>query len=541
MSAARRTSQSIETCMNDERTELAGKVALITGSSRGIGRGIALELASAGCDVMLTGRDAKALESVAAEVRALGRKAAVHAADLTAGAEPARLIGALTREFGRLDILVNNAGGARRGDFFTQPEADWRDGFELKFFAHVRLCRLAWPLLKAAQGSVVFIEGIGARAPVADYMIGACVIGAGLAFMKALADLGKHDGVQVNAVNPGSVTTDRFRHRLDIIMKKTGLDEAAAIERHRRELDITRFGTPEDIAALVRFIVSPRGRLLHGASHRHGRRPERAAAHVELRLARRRSSDEPDHASRARHVPVLIVGGGPVGLALAAELGWRGIACELVEQGDGVIATPKMNEVNVRTMEFCRRWGIAEAVRNCPFPDDHSLDVVFVTSLGGHELARMRRPTRAQQKAGSQSPERLQICSQLWFDPILRAFAQSQPAVTLRYRTRLEAFEQTRRRRDGRAARSRNRQARNRRAPNISSAATAPTARSAMTLGIALARAGHSRPPGAPVLSRARSVGAAAAASRACSFSPSTATGCGPTFASSIRRTDYGG
>ncbi len=266
MSAARRTSQSIETCMNDERAALAGKVALITGSSRGIGRGIALELASAGCDVMLTGRDAKALESVAAEVRALGRKAAVHAADLTAGAEPARLIGVLTCEFGRLDILVNNAGGARRGDFFTQPEEDWRDGFELKFFAHVRLCRLAWPLLKAAQGSVVFIEGIGARAPVADYMIGACVIGAGIAFMKALADLGKHDGVQVNAVNPGSVTTDRFRHRLDIIMKKTGLDEAAAIERHRRELDITSFGTPEDIAALVRFIVSPRGRLLHGAS-----------------------------------------------------------------------------------------------------------------------------------------------------------------------------------------------------------------------------------------------------------------------------------
>lgn len=246
--------------------DLTGKVALVTGSSRGIGRGIALELASAGCDVLLTARDAKALDGVAGEVRALGRKAAVHAADLTTSAEPAGLIAALTRDFGCLDILINNAGGARRGDFFTQPEQDWRDGFELKFFAHVRLCRLAWPLLKVAQGSVVFIEGIGARAPVADYMIGACVIGAGLAFMKSLADLGKHDGVQVNAVNPGSVTTDRFQHRLDIIINKTGLDESAAIERHRRELEITRFGTPEDIAGLVRFIVSPRGRLFHGAS-----------------------------------------------------------------------------------------------------------------------------------------------------------------------------------------------------------------------------------------------------------------------------------
>jgi len=252
--------------MSGEGAELAGKVALVTGASRGIGRGIALELASAGCDVMLAARDRDALENVAREVRALGRRAAIHAADLTASGEAAALIEALTHAFGRLDILVANAGGARRGNFFTQSEQDWREGFELKFFAHVRLCRLAWPLLKTAQGSVVFIEGIGARAPVGDYLIGACVIGAGLAFMKGLADLGKHDGVQVNAVNPGSVTTDRFRHRLDIIMKKTGLDEPAAMERHRRELDITRFGTPEDIAGLVRFTVSPRGRLLHGSA-----------------------------------------------------------------------------------------------------------------------------------------------------------------------------------------------------------------------------------------------------------------------------------
>jgi 3-oxoacyl-[acyl-carrier protein] reductase len=252
--------------MSEKVGELAGKVALITGSSRGIGRGIALELAAAGCDVMLTGRDSAALQSVGEEIHALGRKSAIHTADLTAEGEPAALIGAQSHAFGRLDILVNNAGGTRRGSFFNQTEQDWRAGFELKFFAHVRLCRLAWPLLKAAQGAVVFIDGVGARAPVADYMIGAAVVGASLAFMKALADLGKQDGVQVNAVNPGSVTTDRFRHRLDTIMRKTGLDEAAAIERHRRELDITRFGTPEDIAALVGFVVSPRGRLLHGAA-----------------------------------------------------------------------------------------------------------------------------------------------------------------------------------------------------------------------------------------------------------------------------------
>ena len=121
-------------------------------------------------------------------------------------------------------------------------------------------------MLKARGGSVVAIAGIGGRAPVADYMIGSSVIGAQLAFMKALADLGKRDGVQVNSVNPGSVDTDRFRHRLGIIMKRTGLDETAATEHHRQELDITRFGKPDDVAGLVAFIVSPRGRWLHGAA-----------------------------------------------------------------------------------------------------------------------------------------------------------------------------------------------------------------------------------------------------------------------------------
>jgi len=139
--------------------------------------------------------------------------------------------------------------------------------------------------------------------------------------------------------------------------------------------------------------------------------------------------------------PVLIVGGGPVGLALASELGWRGISCVLIEQGDGTIVTPKMNEVNIRTMEFCRRWRIAEAVHACPFPPDYPLDVVFVTSLSGYELGRMSRPPRMSEKPEPHSPMRLQVCSQMWFDPILQGFARSFPHVCLRYRTRLESFE----------------------------------------------------------------------------------------------------
>ena len=190
-------------------------------------------------------------------------------------------------------------GASRRGSFFEQTEAEWQDGFALKFFAQVRLCRAAWPLLKAAQGSVVAIGGIGARAPVADYMIGSSVIGAQNAFMKALADLGKHDGVQVNSVHPGSVETDRFRGRLDKVMKRTGLDEAAAIEHHRKELDITRFGRPEDIAGLVGFIVSHARALAARRRHRHGRRPGRAVAHVEVRLNQKgRSKERPSSSCR---------------------------------------------------------------------------------------------------------------------------------------------------------------------------------------------------------------------------------------------------
>jgi 2-polyprenyl-6-methoxyphenol hydroxylase-like FAD-dependent oxidoreductase len=138
--------------------------------------------------------------------------------------------------------------------------------------------------------------------------------------------------------------------------------------------------------------------------------------------------------------PVLIVGGGPVGLALALELGWRGVACTLVEQTDGAIVTPKMNEVNIRTMEFCRRWGIAERVMRCPFPDDYPMDVAVVTRVGGYELARLKRPPRRDQRESAGSPMNLQVCSQSWFDPMLRERAAAFPCVRLLYRHRLDSF-----------------------------------------------------------------------------------------------------
>jgi 2-polyprenyl-6-methoxyphenol hydroxylase-like FAD-dependent oxidoreductase len=142
-------------------------------------------------------------------------------------------------------------------------------------------------------------------------------------------------------------------------------------------------------------------------------------------------------------VPVLIIGGGPVGLGIAADLGWRGIACTVVEQGDGTIYHPRANTVNSRTMEFCRRWGIAEKVRRAGAPPDFPPTIVYATSLQGFEVARIERPTHGGNKPLAITPERSQRCNQLFFNPIMRELAASFSSVDLRYRCRFESFEET--------------------------------------------------------------------------------------------------
>ena len=141
-----------------------------------------------------------------------------------------------------------------------------------------------------------------------------------------------------------------------------------------------------------------------------------------------------------RHVPVLIVGGGPIGLGLAADLGWRGIECLMVEQGDGTIYHPRANTVNSRTMEFCRRWGVAEKVREAGAPPDFPPTILYLTGLQGYEIARIERPTHGGRKPLPTTPERSQRCNQLWFDPILRELASGFDSVTLRYNCRFDRF-----------------------------------------------------------------------------------------------------
>ena len=141
-------------------------------------------------------------------------------------------------------------------------------------------------------------------------------------------------------------------------------------------------------------------------------------------------------------IPVLIVGAGPVGLALAAELGRLGIKCLLVEQGDGTINHPRASELNARTMEFCRRWGVADKVRAAGTPKDFPNAALFVTSYSGHELARITRPGHAEDRDFPNGPERPKRCNQLWFDPILADYVAGLPSVTRRMNCRFESFTQ---------------------------------------------------------------------------------------------------
>ena len=244
---------------------LAGKISIVTGASRGIGRAIALRLAQEGAKLLLVARTQSALESTVAEIVTAGGTAAFAAADLRDAAAPAAVLQAAIAAYGEVDIVVNNAGATRRGDFMELTDSDWIDGFALKFFGAVRLVRAAWPHLKRRRGSVLNIVGIGGRTPGPEFTIGGSVNGACLSFTKALADIGIRDGVQVNAINPGWVHTDRLRALLKTPAEQLGGDMAAAVAQAVRQSNIVRLGEPEDVANLAAFVLSPQGRLLQGS------------------------------------------------------------------------------------------------------------------------------------------------------------------------------------------------------------------------------------------------------------------------------------
>ncbi|MCP5333320.1 MAG: SDR family oxidoreductase [Pseudomonadales bacterium] len=241
---------------------LAGKVAIVTGASRGIGCAIAEQLAAEGVQLVLAARSAETLQQVAT---ACNGRAVIFPADLRDPQAPQRLIDFAIERFGTIDLLVNNAGATRRGDFLQLSEADWEDGFALKFFSTVRCSRAAWPHLVRSTGAIVNIVGVGGRTGDAEFAIGGAVNAALLNLTKVLAERGMAEGVKVNAINPGLIATDRLQARIDQLAAAHNLDPAAAATAMARNLGIPRIGQPAEIAAAVAFLASSASAYCQGS------------------------------------------------------------------------------------------------------------------------------------------------------------------------------------------------------------------------------------------------------------------------------------
>lgn len=245
--------------------ELNGKVALVTGASRGIGCSIALRLAQEGMDLAVLARNEGPLRTLASQIETLGRRCLIYPADLTAEKVPDGFIAASLAHFGHLDLLVNNAGATQRGDFLTLTEQEWSDGFALKFFGAVRLCRAAWPHLIARRGSIINIAGVGGRTGSAEFTIGGSVNAALLNLTKSLADRGIQDGIRVNAINPGAIRTERLALRLQRFARENRISIEAAAVQMPQQMAIARFGEPEEIAAMVAFLASTHAAYCQGS------------------------------------------------------------------------------------------------------------------------------------------------------------------------------------------------------------------------------------------------------------------------------------
>jgi len=241
---------------------LSNKVVIVTGASRGIGRAIAETLSFEGMNVVLVARSATDLEALA---QSLPHESLVQALDLRESSSAAQIVSAALEKFGKLDLLVNNAGATKRGDFLTLTDQEWVDGFSLKFYGSMRLSRAAWPHLQASQGAIVNIIGVGGKAGSAEFTIGGTVNAALMNLTKALADRGVRDGIRVNAINPGSIATQRLQTRLQNYAKTNNISLEEAAKRLPREMKVERFGDPLEIAHAVAFLASPQAAYIQGA------------------------------------------------------------------------------------------------------------------------------------------------------------------------------------------------------------------------------------------------------------------------------------
>ncbi len=230
---------------------LEGRLAVVTGASKGIGLATAAQLAAEGCHVHLVARTETDLQVAEAAIRSQANvEVGYTCADLSDSAQVDRLCSA----FENMHILVNNAGAIPAGSIDDVGEARWREAWDLKVFGYINMCRRAYAnMAHRQQGVIINVIGAGGERPSAGYAAGAGGNAALMALTRAMGGVSRRDGVRVVGVNPGQIVTERLE-----TMQRTLAEKRWGDPERWQELWDSRYppGQPEHIAAMVAFLAS---------------------------------------------------------------------------------------------------------------------------------------------------------------------------------------------------------------------------------------------------------------------------------------------
>lgn len=245
--------------------QLVGRVAVITGGSKGIGRAIASRMAESGADVALLARNAEMLEEARSFISKTAR-GRVHAVscDVRKADEISAAFADVMNTFGRVDIVVNNAGVSQTGPFLAVTDEVWQSDLDLKLFAAIRLTRLAWPqMVERRWGRVINVLNIGAKAPKAASAPTSVSRAAGMALTKVLAGEGAPHNVLVNALHVGLIESDQWARKHADSGEGTYAD---FLSKMGEGIPLGRVGTAEEFANVACFLASDLAGYVTGTS-----------------------------------------------------------------------------------------------------------------------------------------------------------------------------------------------------------------------------------------------------------------------------------
>jgi 3-oxoacyl-[acyl-carrier protein] reductase len=249
-------------------TGLKGKVALVCGASRGLGRAAAEALAAEGANLAIVARTQAALTAAGVEIgKASGVEILTLAADLSKGDEARRVVRDTARHFGGLDILVTNAGGPRAGTFDTLTEADYLHAVDLTFMSVVRMTMEAVPLMrKRGGGRIIHITSVTVKQPVDNLLLSNALRPAVVGFSKTLATELAPERILVNCVAPGYTRTERVVELNAANAAREGTSAAAIEQRLVAEIPMRRLGEPHELAAAIAFLASEKASYITGTT-----------------------------------------------------------------------------------------------------------------------------------------------------------------------------------------------------------------------------------------------------------------------------------